>query len=125
MKHVLDASALLAAYRAEPGAKLVNEVLRTAFMCTVNWSEVLQHARRVGLPTESLREELEHQGVTLMDFNAIDAAEAAELAGSHPALGLSLGDRACLALAKRLGGTAVTADRAWSQVKGVSVKLIR
>ena len=52
-------------------------------------------------------------GVALMPFDVSDAETAADLWVRTRHHGLSLGDRACLALAARIDAPAVTADRAW------------
>jgi ribonuclease VapC len=123
---VLDASALIALIRGEPGADAVNELARGAVISTVNWVEVLAAIAALGLSIAGRRAQLERLGISLAPFTPEQAEAAASM---HPATrdaGLSLADRACLALAFALGGTAVTADRAWAEVDvGVDVKLIR
>ena len=64
--------------------------------------------------------------MTVIDFDRPLAEATGALAVLTRAQGLSLGDRACLALAKREGAIALTADQAWSKVKaGVDIQLIR
>jgi PIN domain nuclease of toxin-antitoxin system len=66
---------------------------------------------------------LELEVVPFDEAAALDAAELRRLTADH---GLSLGDRACLALAKALSGTAVTADRNWARIGlDIDVRLIR
>jgi ribonuclease VapC len=124
---VLDASALLAYLQRERGHEVVEPVLENAALSAVNLSEVLQKALAAGVSTGGLAADLEAVGVRLYAFDAEDAAQAAQLWPSTRKLGLSLGDRACLALAKRLHVPAYTADRAWAEVKvpGVTVKTVR
>ncbi len=124
---VLDASALLAYLQREQGHAVVEPVLENAAISAVNLSEVLQKAMAAGVATDGLEADLDAVGVRVYAFDADDAACAAELWASTRKLGLSLGDRACLALAKRLHAPAYTADRAWAQVKvpGVTVKTVR
>lgn len=124
---VLDASALLAYLQRERGHAVVEPVLEAAAISAVNLSEVLQKTLAVGVSTDGLESDLETVGVRVYPFDAEDAACAAELWGSTRKLGLSLGDRACLALAKRLHAPAYTADRVWAEVKvaGVTVKTVR
>ena len=109
---VLDASALLSLLQDEPGADEVEGMLDGALMSSVNLSEVLQKAEQHGVGTEGLEYDLEALGVEFRDFERAMARPAAELWSVQK--GLSLGDRACLALAKVTGSTAVTSDRGWA-----------
>jgi ribonuclease VapC len=124
---VLDASALLAYLQRERGHAVVAPVLENSAISAVNLSEVLQKTLAAGVPTDGLEADLQAVGVQVHAFDAEDAATAAELWASTRALGLSLGDRACLALARRLRAPAYTADRAWAAVRvsGVTVKTVR
>ena len=123
---VVDASALLAFLLGESGADVVEKTIEESAVSTVNWSEVCQRALARGVDTTDLRADVEALGIAVEPFTAEDAERAADLWESTRAAGLSLGDRACLALALRLGGTAVTADRAWVALDvGVDVTAIR
>jgi PIN domain nuclease of toxin-antitoxin system len=124
---VLDASALLAYLQRERGHAEVATVLENSAISAVNLSEVLQKATAAGVATPGLESDLQAVGVRVHAFDAEDAASAAELWASTRKLGLSLGDRACLALARRLRAPAYTADRAWTAVKvpGVVVRTVR
>jgi ribonuclease VapC len=119
---VLDASALLALLQEEPGADLVEELLDGAIMSTVNLSEVIQKAEQHGADTEGLEYDLEALGLGFVGFDVHAARIAAELWSAGT--GLSLGDRACLALAKERAGTAVTADGRWKRF-GPAIRVIR
>ncbi len=128
---VLDASAVLAYLRDEPGALLVEAALANgAAMSSVNWAEVLSKVAEVDNP-QRLVQTMKDQGVLgqqlqIHEFSAEDALAIAVLRPITKSIGLSLGDRACLALAQRLGLPAMTADRIWQQVQiGVVVQLIR
>ena len=124
--HVLDASALLALLANEPGADEVEELLDGAAMSTVNLSEVLQKSEQHGIDTEGLEFDLEALGVEFHSFDVTQARATADVWARAPRAGLSLGDRACLALAHSLGGAAVTTDRRWSAAKhGTEVRVIR
>ncbi len=124
--YVLDASAILSLLQREDGADLVAPLLPQAVISTINWAEVLQRLIRSGLPIEGYREELEAEGLDLLDFTPQDAEHVARLWASTSPAGLSLGDRACLSLAQRLGLPAFTADRTWVSLNlGVEVRLIR
>ncbi|MBS1868319.1 MAG: type II toxin-antitoxin system VapC family toxin [Actinobacteria bacterium] len=123
---VLDASALIALLRGEPGAEMVERLLGRAVISTVNWAEVLQRYRAHGLGTADKRESVEALGIGIESFTAEDADVVAEFWQPTRRVGLSLADRACLALARRLDVPAHTADRDWRKVDvGVEVVLIR
>jgi ribonuclease VapC len=109
---VLDASAVLALLQEEPGADEVERLLDGALMSCVNLSEVLQKAEQHGVRTEGLEYDLEALGVEFQVFDASSARATAE--AWSPGSGLSLGDRACLALVEQVGGTAVTTDTRWT-----------
>ncbi len=129
---VLDASALLAYLRAEPGAEVVSEAIAGgATISTVNLAEALSRATDSGVNPAQLARELTDRGlldgaIATEPFTVADAIEAARLRPLTRAAGLSLGDRACLALARRLGGVAVTTDTAWARVElDVPLRLVR
>jgi ribonuclease VapC len=119
----LDASALLAYLLGEPGADLVEEhLVRRSAISAVNWCEVAGKLIDAGAPCEEgVPRVLRRGGLgELLDVHAFerpDAEAAAGLRAATRALGLSLGDRACLALAQRLGVPALTADRAWTELE--------
>ena len=121
---VLDASALLALLQEERGADEVEGLLDGASMSCVNLSEVLQKAEQHGVETEGLEYDLEALGIEFRAFDVAMARPTAELWSAGK--GLSLGDRACLALAKVTEATAITADRRWViDGLGVDVRAIR
>jgi PIN domain nuclease of toxin-antitoxin system len=125
--HVLDASALLAVLNREAGADVVVPLLPAAIMSAVNWSEVVQTALARGVVAGSgMRQDVEATGVSILPFEVGDGEGAARVWQRAPRRGLSLGDRACLALAEVRGGTAVTADRGWAHLGlGIQVLVIR
>lgn len=124
--YVLDASAMLALLHSEPGAEAVEDVLDRAAISTVNWSEVCQRWLAHDVDAVDLRADIEALGVQIVPFSADDAEQAAALWNSTRRLGLSLGDRACLGLARRLELPAVTADRAWLDADvGIEIRPIR
>jgi ribonuclease VapC len=123
---VLDASALLAVLGDEPGGERIAPLLDGAVISTVNWSETLARYVDLRLDIAGRDTEVEALGVSLAPFTSRQAEVAAGLVPLTREAGLSLGDRACLALALDLGGTPVTADRAWKRVDvGLDVTLIR
>jgi ribonuclease VapC len=121
---VLDASAVLALLQEEAGADEVEQALDGALMSCVNLSEVLQKAEQHAVETEGLEYDLEALGIEFRHFDLPMARPTAELwsAGS----GLSLGDRACLALAKATDSSALTTDSRWTDgTRHVEVRVIR
>lgn len=123
---VLDASALLAWLHDEPGAERVDPLLEEARISAVNWSEVMQKALQKGVDTQGLLEDLTALGAEIVPFSTAHAADAASLWPITRSLGLSLADRACLALARALGAPVLTADRAWAAIEvGIPVQPIR
>jgi len=123
---VLDASALLALLFAEPGAERVADVIAEgAVISTVNLSEVAGLLVRHGQEPEQTLARVREQ-VSVEPFTPEDALTAAKLSPLTAPKDLSLGDRACLALAKRLATRAVTAEREWAQLEvDVPIELIR
>lgn len=122
--YVLDASAILALLNNEPGADVVQSALTNSncFMSVVNWSEVARKLVARGLGVESVAQTLEGLGLEFKDFDYSQAVAAALL--EAPAL--SLGDRACLALAQSLEVVALTADQIWQTFAlGITIELIR
>lgn len=129
---VLDASALLAHLNDEPGADVVGDALvRGAAISAVNLAEVLTKLAEIGEEPGQVSETLWRRGLLgpkleVVPLTADDAVLIANLHRKTKPHGLSLGDRACLALALRLDLPAVTADRTWSRVRvGVKVQTIR
>jgi PIN domain nuclease of toxin-antitoxin system len=125
---VLDASALLALLLGEPGGARVGQALTDSAMTTVNFAEVVGHYSRNGGRDAEIRAILDPLPVSLVPFDHEFAYQVGILLPVTRAAGLSLADRACLALARRLDVPALTADRAWQAIAEqaeVRVELIR
>ena len=126
MNTVIDASALLAMLQDEPGGDRVVAALPDAAISAVNVSEVVAKLCDKGFQPDQARETLEMLAMNVVDFDQPQAVEAGLLRRTTRAFGLSLGDRACLALAARSDASAMTTDRAWAQIEiGISVDVIR
>jgi PIN domain nuclease of toxin-antitoxin system len=122
----LDASALLAFLLRERGHERVRELLGEASMSTVNFSEVLGRFARAGQDVVVIAEKLLEAPIELVAFSTQQAAIAAALVPETQALGLSLGDRACLALARERHVRAITADRSWRRLQlPIEIEIIR
>jgi ribonuclease VapC len=123
---VLDASALLTLFFREPGHEKVTSVLAESSMSTVNLAEVLARFTRDGHSSLQVLSLLRASPIEWVAFDADQAALVADLVPRTRHLGLSLGDRACLALASTMGAPAMTADEAWTKLDlGVEVQLLR
>lgn len=126
---VLDASALLAYLHDEPGAEEVERAIaERAAISAVNLGETLSKLATVGeKPAEVVRRLDESVGDLLYvaPVTLEDAVGIAELMPRQRELDLSLGDRACLALALRLELPVLTADRSWSELEAPDVRPIR
>jgi ribonuclease VapC len=123
---LLDASALLALLRQEAGADVVAEALEdeAGAVSVVNLAEVLEHATRTGSDASERLAEL-RRAFVFEPVTEADALGAAELYPLTRRPALSLADRIALATARRLGVTVLTAERAWADVPGVAVRVIR
>ena len=123
---VLDTSAFLAVFKNEPGADKVAAVMHDCVMSSVNAAEVYSKLTEWGMPEAMRDQAFALVPARIIDFDAGLARLAGDLRAQTRSRGLSLGDRACLALARREGLPAVTADRAWAEVDtGVRISLIR
>jgi len=124
---VLDASALLAILNSELGAdKLTPELLSTAASSTVNLAEVQSKLVDRGLSAESAWAAALVPIQEAIPFTSEHAKAAGSLIAETRAFGLSLGDRACLALGLALRAPVYTADRSWKNLKlGVRIHVIR
>ncbi|MBD1843383.1 type II toxin-antitoxin system VapC family toxin [Cyanobacteria bacterium FACHB-63] len=129
---VLDASALLAYLGDEAGADIVESALmQGSIISAVNWAETLTKLAERGQDPDAVARDLTTQGLinTALHIQPLDeslACEIAKLRLPTRRLGLSLGDRACLALALQLQLPALTTDGAWANLNiGVSIRVIR
>jgi ribonuclease VapC len=124
---VLDASAVLAVINAEPGSeKLTPELLADAVSSTVNLAEV--HGKLVsrGWAPDEAWEDASSPIHEAVPFDEQHARIAGDLIPQTRTLGLSLGDRACLALAVALNAPVYTADQTWKKLKlGTQIHVIR
>ncbi len=131
-KYVFDASALVAYLSDEAGAAEIEEHLNTTTcMSAANWAEVVSKTSDLGKNPDQLDILLKtrHSAtgkIRIFPLILEDARLIGKLRPVTKKLGLSLGDRACLALALRLDMPVLTADRSWAQLNlPVKIKLIR
>jgi ribonuclease VapC len=124
----LDASAIVAVLRNETGGDNVIPYLNDAIISTVNVAEVYAHAMLHKLPECLVDEFLSHRGIELVPLSLQQSKTAGKMVALTRSGGLSLGDRACLSVAKEYNATALTADRAWlpfAETLGITIKSIR
>ena len=125
---VIDTSAVFIDLQNEDGAAEARKWLRDAAISTVNLHEIVAKATEKGATPDQARQLLEKLRLTVHACEEADAIEGGLMRVETKPKGLSLGDRSCLALAKRLGLPAVTGDRDWADVAddvGVEVVLVR
>lgn len=123
---VFDASAVLAVLNGERGADRLAREMSKAAISAVNLSEVEAKLTDAGMPSVEVRAALSALGLDVHPFDREAAYAAGELRTDTRAFGLSLGDRACLALGKSLRARVWSTDRRWGELRlGVEVRLAR
>ena len=123
---VLDASAILALLKREPGADRVRAVLDRAIIGAVNAAEVQSKLVDLGLSRQAAEARIRILGCRILAFSEEQAIEAGSLIAQTRSLGFSLGDRACLALAINRKATVYTTDRIWKKLSlGIEIEAIR
>lgn len=126
MTCVFDASALLAAYQREPGWARVQQALDGSFISAVDLSEAAAELVVGGRSGDALRSDVMPTALTVVPFEAVDAFVAAALRQETRRPRVSLAERACLALARRLDMPALSTERAWAKLDlGITVEAIR
>ena|SRR5665213_442205 len=124
-KVVLDASALLTVLRNEPGADRVAPHLGRSIMSAVNVAEVATILGRLGMSASSVLADVCKIVGEIRPFDMEQASLSAALDEKTRSLGLSLGDRACLALGVMTGFPVLTADGAWAKVdQNVTIEVV-
>ena len=123
---VFDASAMLILINREVGSEVVDEVATGAMISSVNHSEVVTKLVEHGLTEEAIRGALDDLEIEVVDFDAEQSYTTGLLRTATRSGGLSLGDRACISLARLMGLPVMTSDRVWADLDlGVEVRLAR
>jgi len=124
---VLDASAMMAVINSEPGADVLTpQIMSTATTSTVSLAEVHGKLVQRGFTPEDAWAAANGTIREAVAFTAEQAKTAGDLVVKTRSLGLSLGDRACLALGIALRAPVYTADRSWKNLRvGVRIHVIR
>lgn len=125
-RYVLDSSALLAVLFLEEGGDLVADVLGHAVISAVNMAETITKLVDRGMTLSKAAHAVRIFQMQVEPFDEHLAVSAAALRAPTAKIGLSLGDRACVAVAQKLNMPIMTADTIWAKLDiGVEVKLIR
>jgi ribonuclease VapC len=123
---VLDTSAILALYHGERGAERVAEAIPGGIVSAINLAEAATKLTDRDVAEAALDTYLDRLALQIIAFDALQARETARMRPGTRRFGLSLGDRACLVLARMLRLPALTADQEWAELDiGVEVRLIR
>ena len=123
---LLDASAVLAVINMEPGGEIVTEALPGAAISAVNYAEVISKLTDYGLTENEVREAADSLGIRVIPFDVEAALVSGLMRTATRHKGLSLGDRACLALGRISGEPVLTTDRAWNGLDlGVEIRVVR
>ena len=127
IKAVLDASALLALVKNEPGVEIVEKLLGSILMSTVNISEVVATLRGYEISLENIKQQILPLISIAVPLDTELALLTADLRIQTKSKGLSLGDRACLALGILKQLPIYTADKIWADlnIEGTDIRLIR
>jgi ribonuclease VapC len=122
---ILDASALIAMLKGERGAAKVATAIATARMSVINYAEVVSHFIFAGMPEREVDDMLDPLPIELVPVDKPLAQMAGRLRALTASAGLSLGDRFCLALARRDGLPAWTSDAKWKTIAdAIDVKVV-
>lgn len=123
---VLDSSAIIAFLQREPGADVVAKVITRSIVSTVNAAEIVAKLIQFGLTANEAVDAMKALPVRKVPFELAQALTAGAMWDRGKSMGLSLGDRACLALAEAMNLPALTSDRRWTDFKAnIEIRLIR
>jgi ribonuclease VapC len=121
---VLDATALIALVESEPGYQSVHGLVERSVISAINVAETVNKFVERGSTPDGVQNALRRLELTVEDWSEEMAYQSAEFTQFNKSHGLSLGDRACLTLARRLRATAVTSDRAWRRIPSLGVPIM-
>jgi ribonuclease VapC len=124
IEYILDSTALIAFVGSESGAQRVAGLLQNSAVSAVNLAETANKLLEKGFSQAEVRDFLAKLEVQVEDWTEAMAYQSAEFTQFSKSHGLSLGDRACLTLAKHLRATAVTSDRTWRRLPSLGVRIM-
>jgi ribonuclease VapC len=123
---VFDSSVILAHLNDEPGSERAAPLFGDALISAVNVAEIVSKLAERGAALNLIRAALSRYGLQIATFDEELAERTGALRPRTKSLGLSLGDRACLALAERFALPVLTADRTWKDLNlSIDVQLLR
>jgi ribonuclease VapC len=125
-EYILDASALLAVFQKEAGSDIIIKLKGSRAMSAVNIAEVRTRLVDWGCDELHINELIGMADIDIISFDAKQASLSSNLRPATKSKGLSLGDRACLALALHRQAPVFTADQNWAQIDvPADIRLIR
>jgi PIN domain nuclease of toxin-antitoxin system len=127
MTPVLDSSVVLAKLLDEPGSDVIDaQALTSGYLSAVNMCEIITKIVERGGSEKQVEDVRSQFAARTLPFDTDQAVAAGLLRAATRSAGLSLGDRACLALARTLDAPVLTADRAWAGLDvGIEIEVIR
>ena len=124
-KGIIDASTLLAFLHAESGSDIAATWMQDATMSAVNYAEVLQKLVDDEDEKKMLDGILSSFNVSIVDFDREQASHVASIFKAA-SKGISIADRACLSLGRKLALPVVTGDQAWASLDlGLEIVMFR
>ena len=125
-RRVVDTSVILAHLHGEPGSDEALHAMRDGLVSVVNLAEVFTKQFDKGYTDDQTKFSVNSLNLMIAGFTEEDAFQTGALRPLTRRLGLSLGDRACLALGLRSKLPVYTADRCWARLDvGVEIRFIR
>jgi PIN domain nuclease of toxin-antitoxin system len=124
IEYILDSTALIALVGLESGSQRIAELLQNSAVSAVNLAETANKLLEKGFSPTEVRASLAKLELQVEDWSEDMAYRSAEFTQFNKSHGLSLGDRACLTLAKQLHATAVTSDRTWRRAPSLGVPIM-
>ncbi|MBE9197723.1 type II toxin-antitoxin system VapC family toxin [Nodularia sp. LEGE 06071] len=122
---VMDASAVLALLNQETGSEEISQFIGNAAISAVHLSEVIAKLAEAGIPAEDIRQILGNLNLEVIPFNEEQALKAGMMRPATKSIGLSFGDRACLALGIFLNQPVLTTDRLWGSLSvGIEIRVV-
>ncbi|WP_227788881.1 MULTISPECIES: type II toxin-antitoxin system VapC family toxin [unclassified Nodularia (in: cyanobacteria)] len=121
----MDASAVLALLNQETGSEEISQFIGNAAISAVHLSEVIAKLAEAGIPAEDIRQILGNLNLEVIPFNEEQALKAGMMRPATKSIGLSFGDRACLALGIFLNQPVLTTDRLWGSLSvGIEIRVV-
>lgn len=118
MKHILfDSSVIIAILKSEEGYQSCEQIVNKGAISTVNWDEVAGFLKKNNAPEDIIRQTLAKYPLKILPYEESLVVPTGPLAVGCQQLGLSLGDRACLATAMAYNLPVLTANPFWKELE--------